>query len=198
MSVAIAGAGSAIAKAFEELIPDERVVRARAPELPVTADRYLFCAGFLRGERIEAQGDPELDLAWRVNFAEAAQACERILAANPEARICIIGSESGIKGSFDMAYAGAKAALHLYVERRKLEHPGQQLVAISPGIVADAGMTTRRADVENLRKREAAHPKRRFVTSAEVAELAHFLLYRDRGYLSGTVIRMHGGDDAWR
>ena len=32
-------------------------------------------------------------------------------------------------------YAGAKAAMHLYVEHRRLNTPQQQLVAIAPSII---------------------------------------------------------------
>ena len=57
-----------------------------------------------------------------------------ILATNPSARICIIGSESAYRGSFDGTYAKSKAAIHRYVEATPT-HGQQQLVAISPGII---------------------------------------------------------------
>ena len=107
----------------------------------------------------------------------------------------MIGSESGFAWGFDGAYAGAKAALHCYVENKPLR-PKQQLVCIAPGIIEDAGMTERRMDKENLEKRRKDHPKHRFLTSDEVAKLAHFLLYVDQGYISNVVIRMNGGDHA--
>ena len=115
----------------------------------------------------------------------------RILATNSAARICVIGSESGYRGSYDGTYAEAKAVLHHYIEATCLR-PGQQLVGISPGIIADAGMTTRRMDTENLARRLEEHPKRRFLVAREVARMAQTLLY-DQPYISGTIIRMHGG-----
>jgi NAD(P)-dependent dehydrogenase (short-subunit alcohol dehydrogenase family) len=53
-------------------------------------------------------------------------------------------------------------------------------------------MTLDRKDVENLERRREGHPKKRFLTAAEVAKLIHFLLYIDEGYTTGTVIRMNG------
>ena len=60
---------------------------------------------------------------------------------------CVIGSESGFVGSFDRAYAAAEGSDYIGTSRRRYckEHSGQQLVCVSPGIIGDAGMTTRRA-----------------------------------------------------
>jgi hypothetical protein len=54
-------------------------------------------------------------------------------------------------------------------------------------------MTLRRDDTENLERRREEHPKKRFLTSLEVAKMVHHLLYVDEGYTTGTVIRMNGG-----
>lgn len=53
-------------------------------------------------------------------------------------------------------------------------------------------MTTRRQDLRNLARRREAHPLGRFLKAREVAQMAHFLLYL-APYVSGTVVRMHGG-----
>jgi NAD(P)-dependent dehydrogenase (short-subunit alcohol dehydrogenase family) len=162
---------------------------------PLDANRYLFCAGVLAGKSAATVQDGEIEAMLSVNFSRVVLDCERILEANPEARICIIGSESGYSGSFDRIYSGSKAAIHSYIETRRLR-PHQQLVGVAPGIIEDAGMTLRRTDHANLEKRKACHPKQRFVTSEEVARLILFLLYEDRGYISNTVIRMNGGERA--
>lgn len=193
MSVAITGWRSRIAVEFRALLPRDEAIRGTvgSPAFSTTADRYLFCHGLLRPKMMAEQTPEERAEGLRVNYLSVVEHCDAVLAKNPAARICIIGSESGYRGSFDGTYAAAKAALHAYVEH-KVIGPEQQLVAISPGIIADAGMTTRRTDRENLERRRAEHPKRRFLESREVAEVAHFLLYR-APYISGTVVRMHGG-----
>jgi NAD(P)-dependent dehydrogenase (short-subunit alcohol dehydrogenase family) len=192
--LAVTGRRSAIVEALLPLLPeDEAVGYFSAHQVTTRADRYLFCAGVLVGKRIGDQSWPETAETFRVNFDLVARACEAIFASNGRARVCVIGSESGISGSYDAAYGASKAALHHYVETKRLNAPGQQLVAIAPSIIADAGMTTRRSDLEQLEARRRAHPKKRFLRAVEVARLVHHVLYVDEGYLSGVVIRMNGG-----
>jgi NAD(P)-dependent dehydrogenase (short-subunit alcohol dehydrogenase family) len=155
-------------------------------------DRYVLCAGVIRPKTLSKQTAGEIVETMTVNCIRPMQLCDAILESNDTARICVIGSESGFVWSYDGAYAAAKAALHRYVETKKLR-PHQQLVAIAPSIIEDCGMTMAREDAENLERRKAEHPKRRFLRASEVARLIHFLLYQDEGYLSGTVIRMNGG-----
>ena len=194
MTVCITGWRSKIAEEFRALMPaGERPVWGRPceAEFPV-ADRYLFCHGLLRPKQMHDQTTKERDEGWMVNHISTACQCDRIIETNPKARICIIGSESAYRDSFDGTYAVAKRAVHLYVEGKALRSPGQQLVAISPSIIDDCGMTTRRLDHGNLRRRLAEHPMGRFLMAREVAQMAHTLLYHPP-YISGTVIRMHGG-----
>lgn len=198
--IAIRGAASEIALRLLPLLPaDEMVVVVPRGEIPpIAGDRYLFCQGLLRAKPACLQTEAEIDEGLQVNLHQIIRACDQILAGNPRARICVIGSESGCTGSFDETYASAKGLLHRYVETRRLAYPGQQLVCVAPSIIENAGMTVRRQDRDNLDRRKALHPKRRFLDAGEVARLVKFLLYEDRGYITGTVIRMHGGEAAWR
>lgn len=189
---------SAITQALLPMLDGEEARRAEAHagDLPLDAERYLFAAGIIRAKRRAEQSPAEIAETLAVNACDVIRACQRIFAVNEQARICVIGSESAYAGSFDETYAEAKRLLHAYVETARLRHPGQQLVAIAPGIIADAGMTLRRIDKERVEARAAAHRKRRHVSAEEVARLVRFVLYEDRGFLSGTVIRMHGGEGA--
>lgn len=194
--IAIRGAGSEIAKAVIRLLhPNEDFVAVgRDENIPLDADRYLFCQGLLRGKSLEDQTIEEIDESFWVNCERAVDDCDRLIAENDKARICVLGSESGFTGSYDATYAAHKRMLHLYVERRRLRTPEQQLICVAPGIVRDAGMTLRRTDTDRLRAREAAHPKKRFLTSAEVATLLYYCLYTSTPYLTNIVIRMNGGE----
>ncbi|MHB1086135.1 MAG: SDR family oxidoreductase [Minisyncoccota bacterium] len=194
--IVITGRRSQIAIQFISLLPCEEAVVpgsvvASVDGILPNADRYLFCQGLLRPKRFHEQTPAEVEEGYRVNCSSITEACDHIFSVNARARICIIGSESGYRGSYDGTYAAAKADLHGYIESVSIG-PLQQIVGISPGIISDAGMTTRRTDTENLERRRTEHPKRRFLTSAEVAEMAFFLLYRSE-YVSGTIVRMHGG-----
>lgn len=192
--IAIRGVGSSIATALRLILPAGESVStvSRAGSYPPDAERYLICQGLLRSKRSHDQTGEEREEGYAVNCWQVTDACERIFAANPRARVCVIGSESGFSGSFDDIYADAKRLLHEYIERKKLM-PEQQLICIAPSIIEDAGMTARREDTDNLQRRMALNPKRRFLQSTEVAALIHHALYVDQGYLTGTVIRMNGG-----
>lgn len=193
--IGLYGMGGAICQRLIPMLPEgETTHDLRNDGIKITLPRYVFAGGYLLGWSFKDQTWSQRARAWSDNYGEVVDACEKILDTNTAARIVIIGSDSGIKGSYDMAYAGAKAALHLYVETKRLAWPGQQLVCIAPGIISDAGMTTRREDIDRLKARAAKHPKGRFCSASEVARLAHFLLYQDGGYITGTTIRMNGGE----
>lgn len=194
--LAIRGVNSSIARSLLTLLPEGAacidIKRGIKPEL-LAADRFFFAQGYLSGVKITNVSVEESAEIWEINAAQIMRWCDRLIEVNPDARIVVMGSESAFGWSYDGAYAGAKAALHRYVETKKLRHPEQQLVCIAPGIIADAGMTLRREDTGALLVRAAQHPKGRWVTSLEVARAVYHYLYVDEGYTSGVVIRMNGG-----
>ena len=194
--LAVTGFNSRIVQELLPLLPaGEQVERIDARPARVVlpdCERYLLCAGVIRPKRINEQSPDEIAETLRVNCTRPMAFCDHILDQNDTARICVIGSESGFAWSYDGVYAAAKAALHRYVETKKLK-PGQQLICIAPSIIEDTLMTMMRTDTENLERRKAEHPKRRFLKAIEVARAIHFVLYQDEGYLSGQVIRMNGG-----
>jgi hypothetical protein len=195
MTLVITGWNSRISDEFRKMLPVwEKPVRGDPTKAGFKLDglRYLFCQGVLRPKQEKDQTKAEIRESMLVNYVSIMNACEALFERNEVARVCIIGSESAYRGSFDGTYAKAKLMIHEYVERKKLKEPSQQLVLISPGIIEDAGMTTRREDTANLADRKLAHPKGRFLKSIEVASMAKHLLY-EQSYVSGTVIRMHGG-----
>lgn len=191
----ITGAGSRIAQELKMLLPVDEWVSERwdfTEKPPLEFDRYLMCDGYIQPlRRWEQHADAKRD-SYLINFGKIVDNCDYILENNPSARICIIGSESGFSGSYDGSYSAAKAALHHYIYTRPLQ-PEQQLVGIAPTIIIDTNMTASRTDQDRVRERAEKHPKKRWLFAHEVARLVHFCLYVDNGYLTGTVIRMHGG-----
>lgn len=192
MRIGIFGGRSTISQALLDMIPEGD--QAVLIDVPDDLDRYFFAIGFLAGEPVEDLSDAELLTTFQANFAAIAARCNRIFKVNERARICIIGSESAYTGSHDIAYAGAKLAMHLYIERKRLIEPGQQLVGIAPTVVWDSGMTQRREDIEECEARGAARRRGHWLAAMDVARLAHFLLWQDSGSISNTVIRMTGGN----
>ena len=189
------GAGSSIAHVLAALLSEKEEIKvlARDEALEFKAERYVFFQGLLQPKQMMEQTPEEIKESFWVNAGWIIRECDALLAYNPKARICVLGSESGFKWSFDGAYAAAKAALHRYVEAKKLPSSQQQLVCVAPSIIFNTGMTARRTDFANLKKLQAEHPKGRFLAASEVAAMIYFLLYVDRGYTTNTVIRMNGG-----
>jgi NAD(P)-dependent dehydrogenase (short-subunit alcohol dehydrogenase family) len=190
--IGIIGALTTIATEFRTLSKDSSM-NVRLEEAPYDLPRYLICMGYLAGRRIGEQTHEEHGLAWQKNFSDIAAFCEVVFDSNPYARICIIGSASGENGSYDMAYAGAKAAIHLYIRTKKLTDPRQQIVGIAPGVIADSGMTKARKDFGECIERGMRQRRGRWTLAHEVAQLAQFLLYVDQGAICNEVIRMDGG-----
>lgn len=192
--IAVTGLGTTIVAELSRLLPDQECRRIVAGDpVPRETDRFVFAAGILRSKMVAEQTAEEIAEALRVNVADHLRLCEAALAASERARICIVGSESGFKGSFDMAYTAAKAAMHRYVETRRVG-PGQQLVAVAPAIISDSGMTRRRPDYASTMLRGRDAPRGRWITSAEVAAAIRWLLWSDEGFwVNNTVLWLNGG-----
>jgi hypothetical protein len=195
----LTGARSLIANEFvcelnfttSRFIDATRISVSAGELVPLDAEVYLLCHGMLLPKRFSDQTEEERRQSWFMNYDSHRKIIDAVMEANPIARVCVIGSESGYRGSFDDGYAMAKMLLHDYVETKRLPYPGQQLFAISPGIISDCGMTTRRLDQDRVAERIASHRKGEAVTALQVAKLAaHVIAHQP--FISGTVIRMHG------
>lgn len=183
------GAGSSIAIEYCHLGPCVEVDWRNEENMRLDLYRYLICIGYLAGKTIADMCQSDLEQTWNLNFVIPVRICERIFAANPAARICVMGSESGFAGSYDQAYAGAKAALHHYVQTKRLEQPGQMLVAVAPHVIWDSDMTQRRSDLPALGLRGESSRLGRWLRSYEVAKTARDLLHGSTA-VSGSIIRM--------
>jgi NAD(P)-dependent dehydrogenase (short-subunit alcohol dehydrogenase family) len=117
---------------------------------------------------------------------------EYILNNNTGARIVIIGSESGKKGSFDTVYFLSKCALRGYVRERKVGE-NQQIVLISPSTIEDSRMTQNRKDLDRLNSYKSSHPKKRFLYMEEIAKLLASLLLEQTSYITNCEIEINGG-----
>lgn len=164
--IAVTGYRTTIA---QELSQFDQIERLDTDRLPRGIDKFVLAAGLLHGKRLLDLSPVDAYETVQANMVSPMRLCERILAEIPTARICVIGSCSGIKGSFDELYAASKAGLHQYVKTRKVGER-QQLVAVAPIIIADSGMTRRRSDYPEVLE------TRKTVTAREVAAIVYGLL----------------------
>jgi NADP-dependent 3-hydroxy acid dehydrogenase YdfG len=208
MSLGVSGARTTLVHELLALVPSERVVSFGRRDdddvridfagefdvtaIPIDLDRYLFAAGMLVPRTLAQQTFAETAASFAINLTSVVRMCDYILENNPRARIAVVGSESW-RGSFDTSYFLSKVAVNAYVEKKRLPHPAQQLVVVSPTIILDSGMTERRNDLESVLKRARRSPKGDFLRAAEVAKLIHYCLYVDSGNLTNTVVSLNCG-----
>jgi NAD(P)-dependent dehydrogenase (short-subunit alcohol dehydrogenase family) len=211
VTLAVTGARTSIVQGLLALVPDEEVVTLGRHEddtvrldlaaefdvtaVPVDIERYVLASGLLIPKTLAQQDFEETARSIAVNLTSVVRICEHLLTNNPRARIAVVSSESS-RGSFDTTYFLSKVALDAYIEGRRLSAPGQQLVAISPTIIMDSGMTQRRHDLGSVTERARRTPKGRLLQSDEVSRLLHYVLYVDEGTLTNTVIHLNCGEFA--
>jgi short-subunit dehydrogenase len=156
-------------------------------------DVYVFNLGFLQPKRIKDQSSSDVLKSLSINALFTIKSCEYIFENNLKARVFIIGSESGKKGSFDTSYFLSKSMLRAYTKERKLISENQQLLLVSPSTIEDGKMTSSRNDTKTLELYKKNHPKKRFLDSSEVANLLCDLIKSPSTYLCNTEIELNGG-----
>jgi NAD(P)-dependent dehydrogenase (short-subunit alcohol dehydrogenase family) len=162
-------------------------------DLIKSCDKIVLAHGILGTERFLNYNEKTILHLIKVNLLSFIRIIEIAIKYNSNVRIAVIGSESGIKGSFDISYSLSKAALHKYIEERKILFPTQQLICIAPSMIVDSGMTLNREDQDNVKKSTLSNPKERGLFSNEIAQMIYHLLFIDKGYTTNTVININGG-----
>ena len=157
------------------------------------ANKILLLQSFISSTPFLKRNSIDIQNQVSVNLLSIVKICEIALQNNKNVKIIILGSESGIKGSFDIVYALTKSAIHKYVEERQIKYPKQQLICIAPSTIIDANMTLKRKDKKNIKKSIRSNPKKRGILSKEISNLIYSLFYEQTDYLSNTVIRIDGG-----
>ena len=155
------------------------------------SDIFILLSGYLQSSDLIKQTQENRINSFLINSIGPVLFSEYILQKNSKARIIIIGSESGIKGSYDLTYALAKSSLRMYIRQKRIGL-NQQLLLLSPSTIKDLGMTTRRKDTNSLEEYKTLHPKKRFLTSEELVEIICFLINSPK-YLTNTEIEVNGG-----
>jgi short-subunit dehydrogenase len=161
--------------------------------IPMDCDRYLITLGYLLSKKITDQTTDETLNSIAINLLFPVKLIEEIFEVNSKARIIILGSESGFKGSYDTSYFIAKAGISSYVREKHIKFPEQQLVMVAPSVILDTKMTQQRDDLDKVLDRALSLPKKRYLLSKEVAESLYFLFFIDQGYINNEVINMNGG-----
>ena len=206
--ILIIGKNSKISKEFLKKIPQSKAIfqpskkqrnmesidfDSKKIDLIKKADKILLLQSVLSSVPFLKRKSSDIASQVAVNLLSVVKICEIALQNNRQVKIIILGSESGVKGSFDIVYALTKTAIHKYVEERKIKYPKQQLICLAPSTIIDSHMTIKRKDKRNVQKSIMNNPKKRGILSKEVSNLIYTLFYEQTDYISNTVIRIDGG-----
>ena len=156
-------------------------------------DKIYLLHSILSNKKHLMKTDKEIQNQLNINLLSVVKICEIALSNNPNVQIFILGSESGVKGSYDIIYGLTKSSIHKYVEERKIFYKNQQLVCIAPSTIIDGNMTLKRKDKNNVKKSINNNPKKRGLKSEEISKLIYDLSFNNSKYISNTVIHVNGG-----
>ena len=111
-----------------------------------------------------------------------------------DARICVIGSQLGTRGSSHGAdYSASKAALEVWARSlaQAVASQGQRVNIIAPGFVDTDILAGDSKEKRHNRKQEV--PLKRIGTPEDIASTVSFLCGDDSSYITGVVIHVNGG-----
>jgi NAD(P)-dependent dehydrogenase (short-subunit alcohol dehydrogenase family) len=205
--ILIIGKNSKIAKEFIKKIKNKKIISPSKFDWDMSesfydnkkikiikeANKILLLQSVLTAKDFLKRKQNEINNQININLISVIKICEIALRYNKKVKIIILGSESGIKGSYDIVYGLMKSAIHKYVEERRIKHPKQQLVGIAPSTIADTKMTLKRNDKKNIIKSVKNNPKKRGLKAKEIANLIYNIFYYNTDYITNTVIRVDGG-----
>lgn len=156
-------------------------------------DTIIFLHGKLLGKEHNDKTSEEILDQIKINLLSIIEICEFIIKKKKRIKIIILGSESGIKGSYDKAYFLSKSALHHYIKEKKIKYSHQQIIGIAPSMIKDGNMTTKRKNKKEIISSKLTNPKKRLLTSKEIAKLIKYLVFDLSDYISNIVIGFDGG-----
>ena len=156
-------------------------------------DKIFLFHSILSNKKHLIKNNHEIQNQLNINLLSIIKICEIALSHNKNVQIFILGSESGLKGSYDIIYGLTKSSIHKYVEERKIFYKNQQILCIAPSTIVDGKMTLNRKDKNNVKKSINDNPKKRGLYSKEISKLIYDLSFNNSRYVSNTVIHVNGG-----
>ena len=207
--ILITGSNSKIAKHLVKLLPKEKTIKTinsknfALDNLYEIKNNYKYFKKFdtmiffhskVGTDRINFQNIEEITKAIHVNLLSQIYLSEICLKNHKNAKILFMGSESGLKGSYDIVYALMKSSIHKYVEERKILHKNQKILCLAPSTIIDSNFTKNRIDQKNVKNSLKNNPKKRGLFSKEIAEIILEIVFDKKfDYLTNTVIHLNGG-----
>ena len=157
-------------------------------------DTIFFFHSEIGTKRLDFENIEKISRSVYINLLSQIYISEICLKNHKDAKIFFTGSESGLKGSYDIIYSLMKASIHKYVEERKILFPNQKILSLAPSTIIDSNFTKGRKDQKNVKKSIKINPKKRGLYSKEVAEIIFEIMFSKKfDYLTNTIIQLNGG-----
>lgn len=157
-------------------------------------DTIFFFHSEIGTKRLNFQNTENISRSVCINLLSQIYISEICLNNHKNAKIFFTGSESGLKGSYDIIYSLMKASIHKYVEERKIQFPNQKILCLAPSTISDSNFTNKRKDQINVKKSIKINPKKRGLYSKEIAEIIFEIMFAKKfNYLTNTIIHLNGG-----
>ena len=154
---------------------------------------YIFLNhGILLGKRALELSEKEIYDYMMVNCFSIIAILEA-LKDYKNTNIVVTSSISSKEGSYDPIYASTKAGVDSFrIRSASFFDSSVRLNFVSPGVIADALMTTLREDQDNVKRISNSTPSKKLTSSYEVAKLVYFLLF-EPGNIHCQDIAINGG-----
>ncbi|MAH97819.1 MAG: hypothetical protein CMA12_00510 [Euryarchaeota archaeon] len=207
--ILITGSNSNIAKYLYKLIPKNiHIQKLSSKDLDFTDlnlikgklkfflkfDKIFFFHSKIGTKRLDFKNINNIYKSVSINLLSQIIISEYCLKKNKNLKIFFIGSESGLKGSYDIIYGLMKTSIHKYVEERRILFPKQKIFCLAPSTISDSEFTKSRKDQNNVLKSISNNPKKRGIKSKEIAEIIFGIMFDNKfDYLTNTVIHLNGG-----
>jgi len=145
-------------------------------------------------------GDEDIRAVWERNFLTCVNTCKAVvprMSFRQEGWVVTMGSISGLSGiPSSIIYASAKAAVHEYTRclATQVQADGVHVNCVAPGdITTQRFRASRPLDPS----REVGRSLGRYGTADDIADVVAFLVSPGAAYITGQVIRVDGGKQAF-
>lgn len=166
--------------------------------LPTVIDGFVYCPGSInlrpfRGLKVETF---ESDM--QINFFSMVKVVQSILpqlTASEQSSIVLFSSVAVKMGMpFHTSVAAAKGAIEGFAKALAAEYTPKIRVNVIAPSLTDTPLAEKFLSTDEKREKSAQrHPLKRFGTTADIAQMANFLLSEKSSWISGQIFPVDGG-----
>jgi len=157
-------------------------------------DAMVILSGAVLGKNLAITSDEEMDYLVGVNLLGPARLLRDLLPVlNNGARVLLVSSVAGERGSFDPMYAATKGALIPFAKSLATWRGRRMTITVvAPGAIEDSAMV-RDMGAERAAYHRTASPTGKLLTRTDLARVLFDLAHPHWAHTNGSVISINGG-----